>query len=92
MQIWAEPEKSALAICNYSQILYQFLTFTQNLKRSLTMVTAYFLLSAGFIIDNYHDYVLLWKIPHTIVGYNFKKICCSLYALSNSSHVEIRSE
>lgn len=56
------------------------------------MVTAYFLLSAGFIIDNYHDYVLLWEIPHTIVGYNFKKICCSLYALSNSSHVEIRSE
>ena len=26
--------KSALPICNYSQILYQFLTFTQNLKRS----------------------------------------------------------
>ena len=35
MQIWAEPEKSALPICNYSQILYQFLMFTQNLKRSL---------------------------------------------------------
>ena len=34
MQIWAEPEKSALPICNYSQILYQFLTFTQNLKGS----------------------------------------------------------
>ena len=34
MQIWAEPRKSALPICNYSQILYQFLTFTQNLKRS----------------------------------------------------------
>ena len=34
MQIWAEPGKSALPICNYSQILYQFLTFTQNLKRS----------------------------------------------------------
>ena len=34
MQIWAEPEKSALPICNYSQILYQFLMFTQNLKRS----------------------------------------------------------
>ena len=34
MQIRAEPEKSALPICNYSQILYQFLTFTQNLKRS----------------------------------------------------------
>ena len=36
MQIWAEPEKAALPICNYSQILYQFLTFTQNLKRSHT--------------------------------------------------------
>ena len=35
MQIWAEPKKSALPICNYSQILYRFLTFTQNLKRSL---------------------------------------------------------
>ena len=34
MQIRAEPEKSALPICNYSQILYQFLMFTQNLKRS----------------------------------------------------------
>ena len=34
MQIRAEPRKSALPICNYSQILYQFLTFTQNLKRS----------------------------------------------------------
>ena len=34
MQIWAESGKSALPICNYSQILYLFLTFTQNLKRS----------------------------------------------------------
>ena len=34
MQIWAESGKSAPPICNYSQILYQFLTFTQNLKRS----------------------------------------------------------
>ena len=33
MQIWAETGKSALPIHNYSQILYQFLTFTQNLKR-----------------------------------------------------------
>ena len=37
MQIWAESGKSALPICNYSQILYQFLTFTQNLKRSLLL-------------------------------------------------------
>ena len=38
MQIWAESGKSALPICNYSQILYQFLTFTQNLKRSLAIL------------------------------------------------------
>ena len=38
MQIWAESGKSALPICNYSQILYQFLTFTQNLKRSLRSI------------------------------------------------------
>ena len=40
MQIWAESGKSALPICNYSQILYQFLTFTQNLKRSLDSIHA----------------------------------------------------
>ena len=39
MQIWAESGKSALPICNYSQILYQFLTFTQNLKRSHDLLT-----------------------------------------------------
>ena len=32
MQIWAESGKSALPICNYSQILYQSLAFTQNLN------------------------------------------------------------
>ena len=43
MQIWAESGKSALPICNYSQILYQFLTFTQNLKRSpLTYLSFFF--------------------------------------------------
>ena len=40
MQIWAESGKSALPICNYSQILYQFLTFTQNLKRSPVLFLA----------------------------------------------------
>ena len=40
MQIWAESGKSALPICNYSQILYQFLTFTQNLKRSRFFLSA----------------------------------------------------
>ena len=42
MQIWAESGKSALPICNYSQILYQFLTFTQNLKRSRNNAQIYF--------------------------------------------------
>ena len=41
MQIRAESGKSALPICNYSQILYQFLTFTQNLKRSLGIGVSY---------------------------------------------------
>ena len=45
MQIWAESGKSALPICNYSQILYQFLTFTQNLKRSQAAGPADFLIS-----------------------------------------------
>ena len=47
MQIWAESGKSALPICNYSQILYQFLTFTQNLKRSRKYVLGK--VSAGFL-------------------------------------------
>ncbi len=47
MQIWAESGKSALPICNYSQILYQFLTFTQNLKRSLFHVY--------FCLNVYHN-------------------------------------
>lgn len=57
MQIWAESGKSALPICNYSQILYQFLMFTQNLKRSpvsilLSIILAFltFLLSVSGII------------------------------------------
>ena len=48
MQIWAESGKSALPICNYSQILYQFLTFTQNLKRSLYPVLRFPLGLVGF--------------------------------------------
>ena len=46
MQIWAESGKSALPICNYSQILYQFLTFTQNLKRSPFITVGIFLIRA----------------------------------------------
>ena len=55
MQIWAEPEKAALPICNYSQILYQFLTFTQNLKRSRHFCCRYLFL---FLIS----FIFLYKL------------------------------
>ena len=55
MQIWAEPRKSALPICNYSQILYQFLTFTQNLKRSQSVLLEVFLVSIGHNLYKYHN-------------------------------------
>ena len=51
MQIWAESGKSALPICNYSQILYQFLTFTQNLKRSQPTCQG----QVGFLIKTYFN-------------------------------------
>ena len=55
MQIWAESGKSALPICNYSQILYQFLTFTQNLKRSQDKLLLIFQssLSSPIIFSNF---------------------------------------
>ena len=49
MQIWAESGKSALPICNYSQILYQFLTFTQNLKRSPKLILVTYLACMNLI-------------------------------------------
>ena len=52
MQIWAESGKSALPICNYSQILYQFLTFTQNLKRSQMECDT----SIGEVSVNHHSH------------------------------------
>ena len=51
MQIWAETVKSALPIHNYSQILYQFLTFTQNLKWSRNIPTFITLFKAGKVIS-----------------------------------------
>ena len=50
MQIWAESGKSALPICNYSQILYQFLTFTQNLKRSQFLLRCFLETVASLIV------------------------------------------
>ena len=56
MQIWAESGKSALPICNYSQILYQFLTFTQNLKRSQKNLK-----DTSFQVLLYHSETLICK-------------------------------
>ena len=57
MQIWAESGKSALPICNYSQILYQFLTFTQNLKRSLEIKKFPLFSSFCIHLDSYDNIV-----------------------------------
>ena len=70
MQIWAESGKSALPICNYSQILYQFLTFTQNLKRSLVIYandSDPFIINcqkcnSSVILDNPDDIVYLYRL------------------------------
>ena len=60
MQIWAEPEKAALPICNYSQTLYQFLTFTQNLKRSLKTTPGSDCALNALAIDKPLEYVRLY--------------------------------
>ena len=67
MQIWAESGKSALPICNYSQILYQFLAFTQNLKQSLmdSMLRHFHLMLQLYRIINhlrYHQLICLRRI------------------------------
>ena len=53
MQIWAESGKSALPICNYSQILYQFLAFTQNLKRSRIIIDVALGVSLGMLLTGF---------------------------------------
>lgn len=70
MQIWAESGKSALPICNYSQILYQFLTFTQNLKRSLNEVLS----KSAF--PPYPINLLIFKSMQLIL---FSSVCCGIY-------------
>ena len=67
MQIWAESGKSALPICNYSQILYQFLTFTQNLKRSRKNEKSFF--TRSFRLKNY-------KRSSLVIFYNTKSTFC----------------
>ena len=61
MQIWAESGKSALPICNYSQILYQFLTFTQNLKRS--QIDLYPILYFQIFMSDKIDMVISVALP-----------------------------
>ena len=67
MQIWAESGKSALPICNYSQILYQFLTFTQNLKRSLDKRKNTSYLSNNCKYDVFYNYVKILNLM-TLAG------------------------
>ena len=64
MQIWAEPRRSALPICNYSQILYQFLTFTQNLKRSRLEIfeRVYVNLQMILYLGPFHSHIFLKKL------------------------------
>lgn len=68
MQIWAESGKSALPICNYSQILYQFLTFTQNLKRSLGFfhITFFFLSLSSHNFPGISGSHLTFFAPHMV--------------------------
>ena len=75
MQIWAESGKSALPICNYSQILYQFLTFTQNLKRSLLSTNTniiYIIVS----IDMYFK-----ELPEVLKSFQLLPLCYYLNLL-----------
>ena len=76
MQIWAESGKSALPICNYSQILYQFLTFTQNLKRSPSsfLVLPEFL-EAELFPYCYHQISLSICIFITVLPFHNFEIC-----------------
>ena len=89
MQIWAESGKSALPICNYSQILYQFLTFTQNLKRS-RLVNSNLSISFYLLIIPYNsirDTKILQTIPPQN-RYNFKpSYLKKLFLLSSSSRI-----
>ena len=62
MQIWAESGKSALPICNYSQILYQFLTFTQNLKRSPFLQCQFGIQKRCFLCQLVQIYNIIWGI------------------------------
>ena len=79
MQIWAESGKSALPICNYSQILYQFLTFTQNLKRSLgDCENIYYLLTPATILSGCSYKTVLYIDDNDLPNYT---LCSSIMAV-----------
>ena len=78
MQIWAESGKSALPICNYSQILYQFLTFTQNLKRSHSVISDIAILFHYVNFFNIYFIKFFWIFVY-ICFYIYKKIIYDFY-------------
>lgn len=86
MQIWAESGKSALPICNYSQILYQFLTFTQNLKRSpqIYQNTAESLILPGFFSGVFSFYYIVFFLNQIwmIDFYDFSRDCLLSFWIS----------
>ena len=86
MQIWAESGKSALPICNYSQILYQFLTFTQNLKRSpqIYQNTAESLILPGFFSGAFSFYYIVFFLNQIwmIDFYDFSRDCLLSFWIS----------
>ena len=65
MQIWAETGKSALPIRNYSHILYQFLMFTQNLKRSLLLTIISVFLRKAITTNTFIQYIIN-RMLHTM--------------------------
>ena len=77
MQIWVETGKSALPIYNYSQILYQFFTFTQNLKRSLSGILVGIFMNAInilYIEATGHLSNTLYPIAHKSCPIVFNKV------------------
>ena len=66
MQIWAETGKSALPIRNYSHILYQFLMFTQNLKRSRYILDIFNKVFGGILLS-ISFFLLLFYFPGGIL-------------------------
>ena len=99
MQIWAESGKPALPICNYSQILYQFLTFTQNLKRSRLWLSVY--LGSIFLVAAIHllsvgvrllvHLVFIWYVSTYVRHFTIVKSTSSLWPHRSQKRWYLRS-